>query len=261
MIRDITASLGIELLKIRKSLIFIITIGISVFISAIMGMFMYFIMHPDILPPGLLKTKVDLAAVSADWPSYFGFLEMIIGILGIILFGFVVAWIFGREYSDKTVKDILALPSSRTSIVISKLLATAVWSLLISVIIIATGLLAGFIIKLPLWSEQALFDYIRICVTTALLSLLLAPPAAFIASAGHGYLAPVGFVIGCMGFANLFGNIGLGPYFPWAVPMLYAGAVEGPGSELSAASYVILVTTCLAGTIGTIAWWKYADQY
>ena len=87
MIRDIFVSIGIEILKIRKSIIFRITIGVSVFISLIMAMFMYFIMHPDILPPGLLKTKVNLAAVAADWPSYFSFLEMIISIQGIILFG------------------------------------------------------------------------------------------------------------------------------------------------------------------------------
>jgi len=261
MIRDIFVSLGIEILKIRKSIIFWISIGISVFISLIMGMFMYFIMHPDILPPGLLKTKVNLAAVAANWPSYFSFLVMIASILGIILFGFMVSWIFGREYSDKTVKDLLALPASRTAIVISKLLALILWSMLVCLLIIITSLGTGGFIGLPLWSVKGLFYFIRIFFITTFLSLLLSPPVAYVASAGRGYLPPIGVVIGCMGLANLFANIGLGAYFPWSIPLLYSNSVEGPGSELSVLSIIILVLTSLAGIFGTILQWKYADQH
>lgn len=261
MIKDIFVCLGIEMLKIRKSMIFWITIGISVFISLIMGMFMYFIMHPAILPPGLLKTKVNLAAVAADWPSYFSFLEMIAGILGIVLFGFIVSWIFGREYADKTIKDILALPVTRTTIVLSKLIAMAIWSILLCFVTVIVSFGAGILIKLPLWSEKVFLDFISIYFVTVFLSLLLSPPTAFIASAGRGYLPPIGFVIGCMALANLFGNIGLGAYFPWAIPMLYTDAIGGPGSELSTISYIILILTCLAGTAGTVVQWKYADQH
>jgi ABC-type transport system involved in multi-copper enzyme maturation permease subunit len=261
MIKDIFVSLGIEILKIRKSLIFWITIGISVIISMILGMFMFFIMHPDILPSGILKTKVNLAAISADWPSYFGFLEIVAGVLGIILFGFIVTWIFGREYADKTIKDVLALPVSRTTIVLSKLIAVAIWGLLLCVLVMAVGLGAGALIRLPLWSQKALEDFIRIYFISAFLSLFLSPPAAYVASAGRGYLAPIGFVIACMGLANLFGNIGLGAYFPWAIPMLYTNAVEGSGTELSITSYLILILTGLTGIFATIIHWKYADQH
>jgi ABC-2 type transport system permease protein len=261
MIKDICVSLGIEILKIWKSMIFRITVGVAVIISLIMGMFMYFIMHPDILPPGLLKTKVNLAAVSADWPSYFGFLAMIAGVLGIILYGFIVSWIFGREYADKTVKDILALPTSRTSIVLSKLIAVAMWGLLLCVLILIVSLAIGALIRLPHWTQKAFMDFIRIYFVTAILSLLLSPPVAYVASAGRGYLPPIGIIIGCMALANLFGNIGLGAYFPWSIPMLYTNAIEAPGTRLSMVSYIILILTGLAGIIGTIVQWKYADQH
>ncbi|MBN2532322.1 MAG: ABC transporter permease [Spirochaetales bacterium] len=261
MIKDIAVSLGIEILKIRKSMIFRITAGFSVFISLIMGMFMYFIMHPDILPPGLLKTKVNLATVAADWPSYFDFLLMLISAIGIILFGFIISWIFGREYADKTIKDILSLPASRTAIVLSKLIAAAIWCMLCYVLILLVSLGTGALIDLPLWSTKLLLDFIRTSFIITCLLLLLCPPTAYVASTGRGYLAPIGFVIICMGLANLFGNIGLGAYFPWTIPMLYSNAIEGPGSELSVVSYIILSLTCLAGITGTIVQWNYTDQH
>ena len=49
---------------------------------------------------------------SADWNSYFGILTQSIGVGGVLIFGFVASWIFGREYSDGTAKDLLALPTS-----------------------------------------------------------------------------------------------------------------------------------------------------
>ena len=33
---------------------------------------------------------------------------------GLFLFGFLFIWVFGREYSDRTAKDLLALPTARS---------------------------------------------------------------------------------------------------------------------------------------------------
>jgi hypothetical protein len=47
-----------------------------------------------------------------------------------------------------------------------------------------------------------------------------------------------------------------GPYFPWAVPGLYA---QGK-SDVEPVSYAIVLLTGAAGIWGTHLWWKYADQ-
>ena len=60
--------------------------------------------------------------------------------------------------------------------------------------------------------------------------------------------------------ANFSGLVGLGPYFPWAVPGLYGMPSGAEGMQLNIASYIILICTCLAGLFGTIALWLYADQ-
>lgn len=260
MIRDIFISLDIELLKMRKSMIFWVTIAAACFITLILGLMMVLVMNPGVLPPGILKTKIAMAAISADWPSFIGFVEMASGAIGIIIFGFAVSWIFGREYTDHTIKDLLALPTSRTSIVISKLITVALWCTLIGAIIFTLSIFLGLLIKLPLWSAGLIPPFCKIFIVTTLLSILLCPPVAFVASAGKGVLPAIGFVVLCMGLANFFGNIGLGAYFPWTIPMLYTGAVGANGNHLPLASYIIIISTGLIGTIGTALQWKYADQ-
>jgi len=261
MIQDIVAALGIELMKIRRSMIFRVTIAASVFVSLMLALIMLLTKNPEVLPPGILKTKVAIAAISADWPSYIGFMEIASGALGIVLYGFVAGWVFGREYDDKTIKDIVALPISRSAIAFSKMLAIFLWSVLLALIMFVAGLAMGAAIDLPHWSAELIPNFARVFFLTALLSILLCPVTALVASAGRGTLPAIGFVILCMGLANLFGNIGLGAIFPWTIPMLYTGAIGETGNFLPWYSYLIVFLTCAAGIGGTVLFWKFADQY
>ncbi|WP_039838516.1 ABC transporter permease, partial [Paenibacillus sonchi] len=52
-------------------------------------------------------------------------------------------WVFGREFSDRTIKDLLAKPISRAKIVLSKFLVILAWCLLLSIYMFAVGLAVG----------------------------------------------------------------------------------------------------------------------
>jgi ABC-2 type transport system permease protein len=256
----IIASLKVETLKIRRSTIFLITVCACVFIALMIGLMMLLIMNPNILPPGLLKTKISVAAVTANWPAYFSLFEQAGGAIGIILFGFIASWTFGREFTDRTLKDLLAISAPRSAIVYGKFAAMFLWSAVLAVVMYLTGLLIGTLIHLPLWSGTAFADFNRVFFISIFLSTLLSPAVSLIASAGRGPLPAIGFILLCMGLANFFGTIGWGAYFPWSIPMLFTGAVGGPGSQLHIASYVILSATFLAGVAGTVLYWKFADH-
>ena len=49
---------------------------------------------------------------------------------------------------------------------------------------------------------------------------------------------------------------GWGEYFPWAILAIYAQGKE----VLAPASFIIVLSTGLAGIAGTYLWWKYANQ-
>ena len=260
MLTDILAALSIEVLKLRRSMIFQVTLAAACFVSLMLALMMWLVMHPDALPPGILKTKIAIAAISADWPSYISFTEIAEGAIGIILFGFAFGWIFGREWDDGTLKDILALPVSRQAIVTVKLIAAGLWCALMSAVMSVLALALGSLLRLPLWSTELLPEFFRVTAVTTGLTILLCSPTAFVAGAGRGTLPAVGFVILCMGLANFFGNIGLGEYFPWAIPMLYTGAIGTAGNRLPLISWIIIAFTSLAGCVGIFMYWRFADQ-
>ena len=60
---------------------------------------------------GLIGQKAQFAGGSSDWPAYFAFLAQGATVGGFVLFAFVIAWVFGREFSDGTVRYLLALPT------------------------------------------------------------------------------------------------------------------------------------------------------
>lgn len=205
---------------------------------------------------GLISTKANLIGVSADWPFYLGMLAQVVGAGGMLVYGLVISWIFGREFADNTLKDLLAVPVSRASILLAKFIVFAVWSFALSLELIAAGLFLGFALQLPLGSAEILLNALRITAVSAGLGILVMLPFAFLASAGRGYLLPVGVIVLALGLTNLFSVIGYGSFFPWAVPMYYAQAK----SPLPAVSYWIVVLTGLAGMAATYAWWMLADQ-
>jgi len=152
------------------------------------------------------------------------------------------------------------LPVSRSYIVISKFIVIIIWSLILSFVYFIFGFLVGLLIDIPNWSGATVLTYVRTYSVTSFLIIFLCTPVAFLASYSRGYMLPMGFVILTLIIANFTGLVGLGPYFPWAIPGLYATS-SGPESlQLSNASYIILITTGILGLLGTLTIWRFADQ-
>lgn len=204
---------------------------------------------------GLISTKAQLTMGAADWPTYLRFLTLAVGAGGIILFGLIASWVFGREYSDRTVKDLLALPTSRSVIVLSKLVVVALWSAAVTVTTCLVTLGVGTALGLPPVAPQVFWQSGVTVTVAACLTVALVTPIAFSASAWHGYLPPIGVLILAMGLAQLINAAGWGEFFPWAIPALYV-----QGENLGTISYVIVVLTSIAGMAGTFVWWEWADQ-
>jgi len=227
-----------------------------------MGLMFFIQKHPEIAAKlGMIGNKANMMRIGkGDWATYLGFLTQGIAGIGLIGFGFVTSWVFGREYTDHTAKDILALPVSRTVIVLAKFTVVAIWSVLLIFVFLASSFAFGIIIGISDWSAVTIINYTYTYSMTSLLTLLLCTPAAFLASYSRGYLLPMGFVILTLLMANFTGLVGFGPYFPWAIPGLFCAPAKTEGFQLVLSSYIILALTSVLGFAGTIARWRYADQ-
>ena len=70
---------------------------------------------------GLVGAKANLMAyATTNWHTYLGLLAQMIAAGGFFLFCLIICWVFGREFTDGTLKDLLAVPVSRGSIVLAK---------------------------------------------------------------------------------------------------------------------------------------------
>ncbi len=206
---------------------------------------------------GLISAKAELVAYAAtDWTIYLGLFGMVMAAGGLMLFGLVTSWVFGREFADGTLKDMLAVPVQRTNIVVAKFIVVAVWSAALAVVILGVGLAMGAMIRLPAGSSQVFLKGCTRVMVTAAMVIAGVTPLALVASIGRGYLLPIGTMLMAVMAANVLALAGWGEYFPWGVPGLYAMGK----TPLTAASYLIVFLTGVAGIIATDFWWKHADQ-
>lgn len=256
-----SSALWAETLKMRRSKVPLFTaIGFSI-APLVGGLFMVILKDPEAARSmGLISTKAQLVGGTADWTTFFGFIAQAAAIGGAVVFAILTAWVFGREFSDHTAKELLALPTSRETIVAAKFVVTLTWSVLLSLFIFLIGLIVGTLVVIPGWSTELLRSAVGDVMGSAVLTIALLPFVALLASAGRGYLPSFSWTILTVVLAQIAAVMGWGDWFPWSVPALFSGAA-GPRAELLGThSYIIVILSSLIGLAATFYWWRNADQ-
>lgn len=257
---DVGAAIRVELLKLRRSRTPWITALAFSLVAVVDGLFMVILKDPAAArSSGLLGAKAQLALGVADAPTALAFLAQASGIGGVFVFGLVFIWVFGREFADRTAKDLLALPVPRVAIVAAKFAVATAWSLVLAAWTGALGL--GVVAGLHLPGADA--DTVRAglirLLLTAVMTIALVAPFALLASVARGYLAPVGGILLAIFLGQVVAALGYGGYFPWAVPALYAGA-GGDQARPGPVGYLLVVLVGVAAVLATGSWWRRADQ-
>ncbi len=250
-----------EALKARRSKVLILTTAAVCILPIIDGLFMFILKDPERAKSmGLINVKAQITAAVADWPTFFMVILMGAAIAGAILFAFITAWVFGREHSNHTAKELLALPTRRETIVTAKLTLIAAWSLGLTLLIFILGLGVGTLVDIPGGSAGLTWDSFGSLLIITALTLLLMPFVAFFASAGRGYLLPLGWAILTLAAAQIAGVLGWAEWFPWAVPGLLVSLDGAPTGTIPVHSLIVVLVAFLIGMGATFFWWRAADQ-
>ena len=258
---NFSSALWTETLKMVRSKVPLFT-AIGFCIAPLAGgLFMIILKDPEAAKSwGLITTKAQMLTGTADWTSFLGFLAQAVAAGGMVLFSITTIWVFGREFSDRTVKELLALPTPRESIITAKFIVIAFWTVLVTLLVFGVGILVGTLVVIPGWSLQLLRESFISILGTAILTFPLMSFVALLASMGRGYLPPFGWTIFTLFLANLAVILGWGDQLPWAIPGLFSGAA-GPRAEvLGVHSYILLTLASIIGFVATYSWWRSADQ-
>ncbi|WP_379133841.1 ABC transporter permease [Paenibacillus sp. sgz500958] len=238
-----------ENLKFRRSKLLWIALLVCMIMPVMLGLVF----------SGLISSKAALQQ-PMDVPAYFDQLGIMISIAGLIGFGFIFSWLFGREYSDRTVKDLLALPVSRYAVAASKLIVAVLWCLIFALLLFGFGVAAVHVFPFNGWSTNTMIHSLGNYTVLSFMAICLSIPVAWMASVGRGYMSSLGFVVLTIVVAQISGAMGIAHYIPWAVPGLLSGAGGEEVSHLGLFSRLLPYLTGLTGILGTLGWWRYADQ-
>jgi len=250
-----------ELLKARRSRLPWLTVLAFTVAAGVGGLFMFILQDPDrARAMGLLGAKAQLAGGTADWPGYFALLNQTIAVGGALIFGVIVIWTFGREFSDHTVKDLLALPTSRTTIVAAKYTVTATWCLALTTQTYLLGLAVGAALRLPGWTTTVAVEALARMMVTAVLAVLLVTTLGLAASVGRGYLAAIGVMFLTVFLAQVIAVLGYGHLFPWSVPAIYSQIGGSDHPTVGPIGYSLVVAVAATSVTATVVWWHTADH-
>jgi ABC-type transport system involved in multi-copper enzyme maturation permease subunit len=252
--------LAMEVLKLRRAKITWVSWLAFSALPAAGGAFMWIAAEPERAASlGLLGTKASLTGLTADWPSYFTLLLQTTGLGGMLMVSVLASFVFGREYAEGTAKNLLTLPVERHWFVIAKLTVVLGWFALLTLSLVIEGLAVGSLLELPGYSTALALRSVAEIFLAAFVAWTLVPVVAWIATAGRGYFAPLGFTIAMLVLGNVLGATGWGRWFPWSIVPLFAGVAGPRGETLGAESAAVLAFTFALGLAATIHRLRTAD--
>ena len=226
-----TVALRVEALKLARS-----TVGIIGSAAIVLGIGVLCAVMMAALGSGDPQLAAKLGPeASRDWHGLLGAAAQITGAGGLLGFGVVAAWLFGREFADGTVTGLFALPVGRGTIAAAKLGVYLAWAAAVSAAVTALVLVLGVGLgfgapdaatSAGLARQQAL----------GVLSAAVAVPTAWAATVTRSLLGGVSVAIALVIVAQVGVLAGAGGWLPLAAPALWAisgGAAVSLGTARS----------------------------
>lgn len=237
------AAMSTEARKIRTA-----RVGVATMVMLDVGI-------PVVCGAAVLGARSEDAAIAAKlgplvgeggWPGYLSASAQVTAVAALLGFGVVIAWQFGREFSDGTITGLFAIPVQRQTTAGAKLLVYLGWALAVSTGLLVTLVVGGFSFGFGLPGGEV-WPLLAREYGLALLTAGLAIPAALAATLGRGLLSGIATIIGVIIGAQVAVFTGLGAWFPFSSPGLWAATGGGGALTEVSVPQLALVVPVAAG--------------
>lgn len=187
----------------------------------------------------------------ADLATLVGIIAAAGGLLG---FGVYLGWSFGREFSDRTVAALFAIPTPLSRIAAAKLLVYAAGVVLVAALGVGALLAAGALLGYPSPAAAAWLLVGKVPVVVVLTGAV-ALPCAWAATLGRGVLGAVGLAAGLLVLSQI-ALVTVGAWFPVAAPGAWAGLAGSAAQAPSLVQLLLALGTGLAFAALTLRQWQ-----
>jgi ABC-2 type transport system permease protein len=172
------------------------------------------------------------------------------GSWGLLAFGLVTAYLFGREFTEGTAQTMFTLPVRREAFVLAKLIVLAGWVACMGVltVLVSMGVAAA------LGADGFAWAHVRANLVDTLRAIaplyLTLPLVALFAMRGKGYLQPMLYSLAVMFVSNGLVETSVSRWVPWNMPLHLVGASWYPvsPSPVVPSSWVVAVSVFVLGT-------------
>ena len=219
-----------EFLKLKRSNIFLLSLGGAV------------------LPPLLMFIAVTAFEEGSTFDMLFTNVNMYMSALfAVLLFAIIIAYLFGREYNEHTLKTMLTIPISRGKFLLAKYVMFLVWILILTVVTSLSTVIFGFVAGLDGFTLKLFIDSFAQLLYANVLLFLTFSPFVFLslfitnmvpAMVGGASLTLVNMLIYGQTWA---------PYVPWVCPYLISSGEIAEYSASVSVSYGIILATFVIG--------------
>jgi bacitracin transport system permease protein len=236
--------LAVELLKMKRSRMLLLSL-LGTAVAPVMVIF-------TLLLNGKAETPEGFEIIFYNTNLYSVLL------IGVPLYSVMAAYLFSREYTEDTLKNLLTIPVSRTALMLSKMLLFFIWVLFLTLVAWVLALLLGLIWQVEGLSEALILDSLAAYGIAAALLTALSTPIIWITMAMKNYV-PAIIVSISISLVNVMGfswdKRGL---LPWTAAFDIAHNSLMPAYP-AAVSWTIIAVVSLSGFAGTILYFRKAD--
>lgn len=217
------------------------------------------LMGAAILSPAL-NALIFLNYPKMEWGSFFHQTLLFISMLmGPMMFGLIISYVFGREFVEGTSNNLLTAPAKREKIVLAKLVVTLLWSAFLAVLTWLATIGFGMLVGVgPFPTEFAGTYLVRGLISTLLICMPI-PITGLVAVMFRGYIPPMAFAAG----STLVGLVAVqspkwSVRMPWSIPDIYLTTAK-VGEVLPISCLIILASVFMAGTLALTLYVRFGD--
>ncbi|HIW64346.1 MAG TPA: ABC transporter permease [Candidatus Stackebrandtia excrementipullorum] len=190
-------------------------------------------------------------AAELNWDGLLTGAAQITAIACILGFGIVLAWMFGREFTDGTITGLFALPVGRSRIALAKLIVYTVWAFVVGTAMALGVLLLGVLFGYGAPSTHAWAGLGRLWAL-AMFSAGVAIPIAWIATWTRSLLGGVAGTVALVVITQIGALTGVGAWMPPAAPAIWAMSHGTRATALHLA-----LTGSVAVVFGALTCWTW----